>query len=98
MYISDNFLLSAYLVAVFTLNLFVYMIAEYYRKMVDRKLNPIGFIVSMCAISAAIGASFVQDDAVLAKVLTATLMTASIASLLNGIELYFLVRKGAGEE
>ncbi|MCL1946120.1 MAG: hypothetical protein FWF51_03065 [Chitinivibrionia bacterium] len=97
MYIPDNFLLLAYLAAVLTLNLFVYMIAEYYRKMVDKKLNPIGFIVSMCAISAAIGATFIQDNFVLAKVLTATLLTASIASLLNGIELYFFVRK-TGEE
>jgi len=98
MYFPDKFLLLAYLIAVFTLNLFVYMIAEYYRKMVDKRLNPIGFVISMCALSAAIGGMFVEDLGLFANVMTATLLTAGIASLLSGIELYFFTRNDGSED
>jgi glucan phosphoethanolaminetransferase (alkaline phosphatase superfamily) len=98
MYFSDKILLLAYFVAVFILNLFVYMIAEYYRKMVDKKLNPIGFIISMCAISVAIGGMFVEDEALFARIMVATLTTAGIASLLSGMELYFFTRKDGSED
>jgi len=91
----DQLLILAYLLAVFLLNLFVYMIAEYYRKMVDKRLNPIGFIVSMCAISVSVGASFIEDELVLSKIMMITLSAASVASLLNGIELHFFIRKNA---
>jgi len=79
MFFIDNFLLLAYLVAVFALNLFIYMIAEYYRKKVDNRLNPTGFVISMCAISVAIGASFIEDKAIFTKIMILTLSVASIA-------------------
>jgi len=96
--LQDKILLLAYFTAVFMLNLFVYMIAEYYRKMVDKKLNPMGFIVSMCAISVAIGGMFVEDETLFTKIMTATLMIAGIASFLSGVELYFFTRDDESEE
>lgn len=96
----DKILLLAYFLAVFMLNLFVYMIAEYYRKMVDRKLNPIGFVVSMSAIAVALGGMFVEDETIFTNIMTTTLMIAGIASLLSSLELYFFTRKdgrGNGE-
>jgi glucan phosphoethanolaminetransferase (alkaline phosphatase superfamily) len=98
MYFPDRLLLLSYFAAVFTLDLFVYMIAEYYRRVVDKKLNPIGFIISMCAISASIGGMFVEDAMVFTRIMTATLMIAGIASLLSGIELYFFTRSGKVKE
>lgn len=89
---QDKILLLAYLASVFILNLFVYMIADYYRKMVDKKLNPIGFIVSMCAISVALGAMFIEEEVLFQRIMTATLTTAGIASFLSGVELYFFTR------
>jgi glucan phosphoethanolaminetransferase (alkaline phosphatase superfamily) len=95
MFFIDKFLLLAYLVAVFALNLFVYMIAEYYRKMVDKRLNPIGFVISMCAISVAVGASFIEDTNILSKIMTIALSVASVASVWNGVKLQFIIRKNA---
>jgi len=90
---SDKILLLAYFAAVFMLNLFVYMIADYYKKMVDKRLKPIGFVVSMCAISVAIGGMFIEDETVFTRIMTATLMTSGIASFLSGAELYFFTRE-----
>jgi hypothetical protein len=90
--LSDKVLLLAYMSAVFMLNFFIYMIAEYYRRAVNKKLNPTGFVISMCAISVAIGGLFVSEEAVLVRIITASMLTTAIASLLNGIELYFFTR------
>ena len=90
--LSDKVLLLAYMSAVFMLNFFIYMIAEYYRRAVNKKLNPIGFVISMCAISVAIGGLFVSEETVLVRIITASMLTTAIASLLNGIELYFFTR------
>jgi len=90
---SERILLLTYFAAVFMLNLFVYMIAEYYRRVVDKKLNSFGFVVSMCAMSAAIGAIFVSDDYIFVRLMTTTMLVAGISSLLSGIELYFFTRK-----
>ena len=95
---ADKFLLLSYFAAVFMLNMFVYMIAEYYKKKVDKRLNPIGFVISMCAISVAMGAMFIEDETIFTRVMTATLMTAGIASFLSGTELYFFTRIDKNED
>jgi len=102
---TEKVLLLAYMAAVFVQNLFVYMIAEYYRRMVDRRLNHIGFIISMCAISVGIGAitvsdarTFTGDEEVFIKIITSSMLTAAIASLYNGIELYFFTRPEANRK
>ncbi|MDR0303927.1 MAG: hypothetical protein LBH98_04030 [Chitinispirillales bacterium] len=91
--LNDKILLLTYFAAVFMLNLFVYMIAEYYRRMVDKKLNPIGFIISMSAISMAVGGSFAGDETIFVRIISASMLIAGISSLLSGIELYFFTCK-----